>query len=52
MAVLYADRLVVYNKDLTEYAVPEQTGEAESVCMRGDGAVWLISSGEVSLLLP
>ena len=52
LAVLYADRLVVYNKDLTEYAVPEQTGEAESVCMRGDGAVWLISSGEVSLLLP
>ena len=52
LAVLYAERLVVYNKDLTEYAVSEQTGEAESVCMRDDGAVWLISGGEVSLLLP
>ena len=52
IAVLYADRLVIYNKDLTEYAVLEHTETAESVCMRGDGSVWLISDDEIALLLP
>lgn len=52
VAVLYADRLVVYNKDLTEYVSFDRTEAAESVCMRSDGSVWLMTSDEISLLLP
>ena len=52
IAVLYADRLVIYNRDLTEYAVLEQSVMAEHVCMRSDGSVWLISPDEISLLIP
>ena len=52
IAVLYADKLVIYNKDLTEYASFTQTGLAEQVCMRSDGSVWLIAEDEISLLIP
>lgn len=52
IAVLYADRLVVYNKDLTEYAQFGQTDTAEFVCMRSDGSVWLIETDEISVLIP
>ena len=52
VAVLYADQLVVYNKDLTEYAVFTRTEAAEYACMRSDGSVWLISDDEISLLIP
>lgn len=52
LAVLYTDRLVVYNKDLTEYATFTQTETAESAVMRSDGSVWMISAGEISLLIP
>ncbi len=52
IAVLYADKLVVYNKDLTEYAVFTQTERAEASCMRNDGSVWLIGANEISLLIP
>lgn len=52
IAVLYADRLVIYNRDLTEYAVFDQPAMAESARMRSDGSVWLISSREISLLIP
>ena len=48
----YSLCMVIYNKDLTEYAVLEHTETAESVCMRGDGSVWLISDDEIALLLP
>lgn len=52
VAVLYADKLVIYNKDLTEYASFTQTGLAEQICMRSDGSVWLIAEDEISLLIP
>lgn len=52
IAVLYADKLVVYNRDLTEYAVFTQTDRAEASCMREDGSVWLIATSDISLLIP
>ncbi len=52
LAVLYTDSLVIYNKDLTEYAVVEHVETTDSVCMRSDGSVWMISNDEISLLLP
>ena len=52
VAVLYADRLVIYNRDLSEYASFTQTALAEQACMRSDGSVWLISEDEISLLIP
>ena len=52
IAVLYADKLVVYNKDLTEYAVFKQAENAEASCMREDGSLWLIGTNEISLLIP
>lgn len=51
-AALYADRIVVYNKDLTEYASFPLTETAEAVCMRDDGSVWKITADEISLLIP
>lgn len=52
IAVLYADRLTVYNKDLTEYATFTQTETAQFACMRSDGSVWLITADTISLLIP
>lgn len=52
IAVLYADRLVIYNKDLTEYGTFSEIGTTQSVCMCADGSVWLISEDEIGLLIP
>lgn len=52
LAVLYMDELVVYNRDLQEYAVYEDTDYAREIVMRKDGSVLLISADSASLFLP
>ncbi|MCI9330671.1 MAG: hypothetical protein HFG05_00640 [Oscillibacter sp.] len=52
LAVLYADRLAVYNQDLQPYATLQGTGDAREALMRSDGSVLLLSSGSASLFLP
>ena len=52
VAVLYADRLSVYNQDLQTYATLQGTGDARSALMRSDGSVLLLSAGSASLFLP
>ena len=52
LAVLYADRLEVYNQDLQTYATLRGTGDARDVLMRPDGSVLLLSTGSGSLFLP
>ncbi len=52
LAVLYADRLAVYNQDLQPYAALRGTGDAREALMRPDGSVLLLSAGFASLFLP
>lgn len=52
LAVLYADRLAVYNQDLQPYAALRGIGDAREVLMRPDGSVLLLSAGSASLFLP
>ena len=52
LAVLYADRLEVYNQDLQTYATLRGTGDARDVLMRPDGSVLLLSAGSAILFLP
>ena len=52
LAVLYADRLVVYNQDIQPYASLQGTGNTRQVLMRPDGSVLLLSAGSASLFLP
>lgn len=52
LAVLYADRLAVYNPDLQPYATLQGTGDAREVRMRPDGSALLLSSDSASLFLP
>ncbi len=52
LAVLYADRLEVYNQELQTYAALRGTGDARDVLMRPDGSVLLLSAGSASLFLP
>lgn len=52
LAVLYADRLAVYNPDLQPYATLQGTGDAREVRMRPDGSALLLSAGSASLFLP
>ena len=52
LAVLYADRLAVYNPDLQPYATLQGTGDAREALMRPDGSALLLSSGSASLFLP
>ena len=52
LAVLYADRLEVYNQDLQPYAALRGIGSAREVLMRPDGSVLLLSGGSASLFLP
>ncbi len=51
-AVLYTDRLVIYNKDLSEYDAFAAAGTAKGVRMRQDGSAWLISADQIELLIP
>lgn len=52
LAVLYTDRLVVYNRDLQVYAALNGTDYAGSVIMRRDGAALLLSADAGRLFLP
>lgn len=52
LAVLYDDRLAVYNQNLETYASLRGTGDAREVLMRPDGSVLLLSAGSASLFLP
>lgn len=52
IAVLYADRLVIYNKRLKEYATLSDTGYAKNVLMRTDGSALIISADRAKLYLP
>lgn len=52
LAVLYMDRLVIYNQSLQVYASLQGTDYAKSVLMRPDGSALLLSSESAGLFLP
>lgn len=52
VAVLYTDRLVIYNRDLQQYAALNGTGSAREALVRTDGTVVLLGSDEGELYLP
>ena len=52
IAVLYLDRLVVYNRDLQVYASLNGTSYAREALMRPDGSVLLLGSESTKLFLP
>ena len=52
LAVLYANRLVVYTPDLQVYATLNGTDYARSVLMRADGSAILLGSETAKLFLP
>lgn len=52
LAVLYTDRLVVYNQDLQVYASLRGIGSVSSVLMRADGSALLMSTESASQFLP
>lgn len=52
LAVLYLDRLVIYNQALETYASLRGTESARSVLMRADGSALLLSSESAKLFLP
>lgn len=52
LAVLYADSLVIYTSDMTEYARLENTGDTRDVLLRKDGSAVLLGSEQASLYLP
>ncbi len=52
IAVLYTDKLVIYNQDLAVYASLNGTGYAREVLMRPDGSALLIAGEKASLFLP
>ena len=51
-AVLFADRLVIYNKNLKEYATLQGVSSAGDVLMRSDGSAVLAGSAAASVFLP
>ena len=52
IAVLYADKLAVYNRDLQEYAVLNGTGVAREALARADGTTVLLGADQAELYLP
>lgn len=52
IAVLYADRLVVYNEDLKEYASLSNTNYAKSILMREDGSSLIFSADRAKIYSP
>jgi len=52
LAVLYMNKLVIYNQDLQEYAALADTDYAREVIMREDGSALLVSADSASLYLP
>ena len=51
-AVLYSDKLVIYNRDLQEYASLTGTDYARGVLMRADGSALLLASDSAKIFLP
>ena len=52
IAVLYLDRLVIYNPDLQVYATMDETDYVKEALVRRDGTALLIASERASLFLP
>lgn len=52
LAVLYADRCVIYNPELQEYASLSGTDYARGVLMRSDGSALILSAERADLFLP
>lgn len=52
LAVLYGERLVVYRRDLTEFACLEDTDYAGQLLVEADGSVLLISGSSAWRFLP
>ena len=52
LAVLYLDRLVIYNPALETYATLKGTESVRGVLMRSDGSALLLSSESAKLFLP
>ena len=52
IAVLFSDRMVIYDKNLTACAQLDAVSEARQVLMRADGSAVLAGSTEASLYLP
>lgn len=52
LSVLYADRLVVYNRELQVYATLHGPERVREVLTRADGSVLMLSSGSAELFLP
>ena len=52
VAVLYADRMVVYTRELQEYAILMDTTSARDVLMRADGSALLLEEEKATLFLP
>lgn len=52
VAVLFADRLEIYNEKLERYAVTQETSGASQVKLRADGSAILIASGSAVLYIP
>ena len=52
LAVLYADRLAIYNRELQLYASLQGTDFAREVLMRRDGSALLLASEYARLFLP
>lgn len=52
LAVLYADRLVIYNEELQEYANLSGTDYAKGALVRSDGSALLLSEDSAKLFLP
>lgn len=52
LAVLYADQLVIYNRELQVYASLRGTEYAREALMRPDGSALLISAESAELFLP
>jgi nitrogen fixation protein FixH len=52
IAVLYTDKLVIYNQELQEYASLTGTDYAKSALVRSDGSALLLASDSARLFLP
>lgn len=52
VAVLFSDRLIIYDKYLTEVATLPDVSEARAVLMRSDGSAVLAGASSASLYLP
>lgn len=52
LAVLYIDRLTIYNEDLEIYAILNGMEDANGILMREDGSVLILANRSASLFLP